>query len=201
MLWGSEGPISPIRLISPISPMSRIKDFIKTLARWVATPWRSAKQRRYADAEAATMARIEMPNDKLLPLVRQAVADGKTAVISVKGYSMRPFLEHLRDRVKLAPWTELQVGDAVLAEISLGHFVLHRIIAIDGDAITLMGDGNIRGTEHCTKSDVCGVVTEYLRPNGHVLMASNPTLQRRIRLWRRLLPIRRGLLFIYKATI
>jgi len=178
-----------------------VKEIIKTLARWVATPWRRFKQRRYADAEAAKMVRVEMPNDQLLPLVRQAVADGKTAIISVKGYSMRPFLEHLRDRVKLAPWAELQVGDAVLAEISPGHFVLHRIIAIEGEALTLMGDGNISGTEHCLKSDVCGVVTEYLRPNGHVLMADDPALQRRIRLWRRLLPIRRWLLFIYKTSV
>ena len=177
------------------------KPLIKRFARWVATPWRRAKQQRYADAEAAAMARMEMPNDQLLPLVRQVVADGKTAVISVKGYSMRPFLEHLRDRVKLAPWEELQVGDAVLAEINPGHFVLHRIIAIDGEQLTLMGDGNIRGTEQCRTKDVCGVVTEYLRPNGHVLLASDRRLQRRIRIWRRLLPIRRGLLFIYNLTV
>lgn len=181
--------------------MNMLKNLIKTLARWVATPWRRAKQRRYADAEVSAMTRIEMPNDQLLPLVRQAIADGKTAIISVKGYSMRPFLEHLRDRVKLAPWTTLQVGDAVLAEISAGHFVLHRIIDIDGDAITLMGDGNVRGTEHCTTEDVCGVVTEYLRPNGHVLLASDRKLQRSIRRWRRLLPVRRWLLFVYKLAV
>lgn len=147
------------------------------------------------------MPRIELPNEQLLPVVRQYVAKGETAIISVKGYSMRPFLEHLRDRVKLAPWTTLAVGDAVLAEISPGHFVLHRIIAIDGQQLTLMGDGNIRGTESCTMADVCGIVTEYLRPNGHVLLASDPSLQRQIKLWRRLLPIRRLLLFIYKTTI
>ena len=111
------------------------------------------------------MARMEMPNDKSLPLVRQYVAGGEKVIISVKGYSMRPFLEHLRDRVQLSPWRELKVGDAVLAEIAPGHFVLHRIIAIDGEALTLMGDGNVRGTEHCTTADVCGVVTEYLRPS------------------------------------
>ncbi len=147
------------------------------------------------------MARKELPNDQLLPLVRQYVAGGEKVIISVKGYSMRPFLEHLRDRVTLAPWTDLAVGDAVLAEIAPGHFVLHRIIAIDGEQLTLMGDGNVRGTEHCLKSDVCGVVTEYLRPNGHVLKASDRVLQRRIRMWRRLLPIRRWLLFIYRLTV
>lgn len=185
--------------ISPMSLMNPIKVFIKAVARFVATPWRRAKQQRYAERESSV--RMELPNDKLLPLVRQYVAEGEHVIISVKGYSMRPFLEHLRDRVKLSPWTELHVGDAVLAEIAPGHFVLHRIIEIHGRELTLMGDGNTRGTESCTVDDVCGVVTEYLRPNGHVLYASDEKLQHRIRLWRRLLPIRRGLLFFYKATV
>ena len=178
-----------------------MKYVIKRLARWVASPWRRVKQYRYTDAEMASMARMELPNDKLLPLVRQYVSQGEKVIISVKGYSMRPFLEHLRDRVMLAPWTELHVSDAVLAEIAPGLFVLHRIISIDGEKLTLMGDGNIRGTEHCTKADVCGVVTQYLRPNGHVLLASDKGLQRRIRIWRRLLPIRRWLLFIYSLSV
>lgn len=180
--------------------MSSIKTVINAVGRCLAAPWRRAKQRRYA--EEVTAPRMELPNDKLLPLVRQYVAEGEHVIISVKGYSMRPFLEHLRDRVKLSPWTELQVGDAVLAEIAPGHFVLHRIIEIrQGRELTLMGDGNIRGTEPCTIDDVCGVVTEYLRPNGHVLYASDKKLQKRIRLWRRLLPIRRALLFLYRLTI
>ena len=115
---------------------------------------------------------------------------------------MRPFLEDRRDCVVLSPVSgALHEGDAVLAELTPDHYVLHRIIGIEAEKITLMGDGNISGTEHCLKSDVCGVVTEYLRPNGHVLMADDPALQRRIRLWRRLLPIRRWLLFIYKTSV
>ena len=178
-----------------------LKQMIKRVARWLATPWRKAKARRYADVSSEAVGHKEFPNDKFLPLVREYVAKGEAVVISVKGYSMRPFLEHLRDRVKLAPWTTLSVGDAVLAEITPGHFVLHRIIAIDGEQLTLMGDGNIRGTESCTASDVCGVVVEYLRPNGHIMLASDHRLQRRIRLWHRLLPIRRWLLFIYKQSV
>lgn len=180
--------------------MSVLKNIIIAIGRFIATPFRRRKQHRYVTPDADAP-RLELPNDRFLPLVRQAVARGEKAIISVKGYSMRPFLEHLRDRVKLAPWRQLNVGDAVLAEIAPGHFVLHRIIAIDGERLTLMGDGNVRGTESCLRSDVCGVVEEYIRPNGHVLLASDPQLRRRIRIWRRLLPIRRYLLFIYKTTI
>lgn len=178
-----------------------MKQLITRFFRLLAAPWRHAKKHRYADA-TASLHRMELPNDKFLPLVRQYVAKGESVTITVKGYSMRPFLEHLRDRVKLAPWTTLEVGDAVLAEISTGHFVLHRIIEKrPGGGLTLMGDGNVRGTEACTEADVCGVVVEYLRPNGHVLYASDASLRRYIRLWRRLLPIRRWLLFIYKTTV
>ncbi len=177
-----------------------LKEFIKKVARFIATPWRQAKAKRYAEV-GEPLQRKEVPNELLLPLVRKYVEQGETAIISVKGYSMRPFLEHLRDRVKLAPWKSLHVGDAVLAEIASGHFVLHRIIAIEGKKLTLMGDGNIRGTESCTVADVCGVVTEYLRPNGYVLYANDPGLQRKIRWWCRLLPVRRVLLFFYKTTI
>ncbi len=178
-----------------------LKQWVIRVARWLATPWRRAKHRRYAEARSEVASSVEFPNDKFLPIVREYVANGETVIISVKGYSMRPFLEHLRDKVKLAPWTALSVGDAVLAEVAPGHFVLHRIIDIDGRQLTLMGDGNIRGVEHCSVADVCGVVVEYLRPNGHSLMASDARLQRRIRLWRRLLPIRRVLLFVYKLSI
>ena len=164
-------------------------------------PCRHAKQVRYA--ESGQPMRIELPNEAFLPVVAQSVAEGHTAVIAVKGYSMRPFLEHLRDKVKLERCSaaDLKVGDAVLAEISPGHFVLHRIIELQGDAVTLMGDGNIRGTEHCSVREVRARVREYIRPGGHVIQAADPALQRRIRWWRCLLPIRRYLLFFYKATI
>ena len=180
--------------------MKVLKQGIIRFARFWATPLRKAKQRKYAET-APSCNHLELPNEKLLPVVRQVIAEGHTAIISVKGFSMRPFLEHLRDKVKLAPVRELHIADVVLAEISPGLFVLHRIIAMDGDRITLMGDGNIQGTEHCLRSDVCGIVTEYIRPGGHILLASDPKLQRRIRLWRLCLPVRRVLLFFYKLTV
>ena len=181
----------------------KLKDAVIAVGRFIASPLRRAKHRKYADPEAQAHQHIELPNDQLLPLVRKAIAEGHTAIISVKGYSMRPFLEHLRDKVKLAPISneDLRVGDAVLAEIAKGCFVLHRIIEINGEQLTLQGDGNVRGTETCTMSDVCGVVIEYIRPGGHVILASDSGLCRRIKLWRRLRPLRRYLLFFYKLTI
>ncbi len=185
--------------VTDLQKLHILKSIVFAIGRVLLIPLRLLRRKKYGHART-DIPRMELPNDRFLPLVRSYVEDGKTVIINVKGFSMRPFLEHMRDSVKLSPWTDLNIGDAVLAEIAPGHFVLHRIIAIDGDALTLMGDGNIRGTEACRRSDVCGVVTEYIRPNGHVLLASDPTLQRRIRLWRRLLPIRRWLLAIYRMA-
>lgn len=91
--------------------------------------------------------RMEVPNAVLLGQVKEAIREGHTVTINVKGYSMRPFLEHCRDKVRLAPFTDLKVGDAVLAEISPDVYVLHRIMNIDGDTVRLMGDGNLSGME------------------------------------------------------
>ncbi len=176
-----------------------MKTLIKSLLRLLLAPWRKRREKR--DGVTDTSGRQEYPNDALLGLVCRYMAQGKDATIIVKGYSMRPFLEHERDKVVLTPITEpLHVGDAVLAEIAPGHYVLHRIIDIQGEHITLMGDGNIKGTEQCRLKDVRGLVTHYIRPK-RTLSASDETLQKRIRLWRKLLPVRRYLLLIYKSTI
>lgn len=175
-----------------------LKEVVRKIMRVLMTPLRMNYRRR--NGVTSREAKKEIPNRVLLGLARDMIREGHTATISVKGYSMRPFLEHERDRVMLDAPKDLKVGDAVLAEIAKDHYVLHRIIDIDGDRVTLMGDGNISGTETCRVSDVAGVVTQYLRPR-RMMFASDPKLQRRIRLWRKLLPVRRYLLFIYKAII
>ena len=113
---------------------------------------------------------------------------------------MRPFIEHTRDRVFLEKRDSYNVGDAVLAQITPGHYVLHRIIEKKGVDLTLQGDGNLDQVELCKEQDVSGVVTQYIRPH-RTIQADNPKLVRRIRLWRKLRPIRRYLLFIYKAMV
>ena len=178
--------------------MSYLKSFLRGFLRLLLLPLRLLYRRRNGVVEET--GRHEIPNDALLSLVSEKLAEGHTAVIWVKGYSMRPFIEYGRDRVKLAYPKELNVGDAVLAQIAPGHYVLHRIIRMEGDEIELQGDGNVRGTEHCRQSDVCGVLTEYIRPN-RILLASDPGLRRRIRLWRKLRPVRRWLLAIYKCYV
>ena len=85
----------------------------------------------------------QMPNEQFLPFViaELEAVEGKTVTLPLRGRSMRPFLEDGRDKALLTATKDIKIGDAVLAEISKGHFVLHRIVDIDGDQVTLRGDG------------------------------------------------------------
>lgn len=171
------------------------KAFAAKVAALLMSPFRGPYRQRNGCKQQVQS--VQLPNEVLLGMAREMICQGHTVTINVKGYSMRPFLEHERDKVLLVPAGEVHVGDAVLAEIAPGTYVLHRIIKLDGEQVTLMGDGNVRGTEHCLRQNVVGVVARYIRPH-RTIDASDVALNRRIRLWRRLLPIRRYLLFVYR---
>jgi len=137
------------------------------------------------------MEKVVLPNDVVLGEVSRLLHEGREVVMVPKGNSMRPFIRGQVDNVRLQPIEVLKVGDIVLARYN-GHYVLHRIIAIEGDQVTLMGDGNLQGVEQVLKSDVIGVVVEIITPEGE---RRKPTSGR---IWRKLLPVRKYLLKIYR---
>ena len=138
-----------------------------------------------------------MPNAELLSFVvdeLQAVP-GKTITLPLRGRSMRPFLEDGRDKALLRAATLVSVGDAVLAEISPGFYVLHRVIRLDGDRVTLRGDGNLH-CEYCRVSDVKATVLGFYRKGRSDIDSTNGWKWRVYSwLWMRLYPVRRYLLF------
>ena len=132
-----------------------------------------------------------LPNDILLGEVAAVLNEGREAVIIPTGNSMQPFIRGGVDRVVLRRREGVAVGDIVLARIG-DRYLLHRVIAREGDSLTLMGDGNVRGTESCLTADVLGTVAQIIRPSGRVRIPG------RARFWRMLKPIRRYLLGIYR---
>lgn len=137
---------------------------------------------------------MQLPNEIFIPEIARLVADGKQVVFTPTGVSMRPYIEGGVDNVTLVRPTDLQVGDIVLAEIQPQHYVLHRIYALQGEAVTLMGDGNLQGEEHCSRSNILAKVTAIHSPKGK----SKPVTK--AWLWRHILPLRRILLKIYRHT-
>ena len=137
---------------------------------------------------------MQLPNEIFIPEIARLVAEGKQVVFTPTGVSMRPYIEGGVDSVTLVRADDLQVGDIVLAEVAPQHYVLHRIYALQGDAVTLMGDGNLQGNEHCTRSNVLAKVSAIRSPKGR----HKPLT--RAWLWRHILRTRRLWLKIYRHT-
>lgn len=136
-----------------------------------------------------------MANEVFLPQVVALLQEGHTATLPLRGRSMRPFLEDGRDKALLQIVDTYREGDAVLAEISQGHFVLHRIIKIEGTHVTLRGDGNL-GDEHCRLEDIRAKAVGFYR-KGRTKLDSTDGRKWRVYSWwwTRLYPLRRYLLF------
>ena len=81
-----------------------------------------------------------------------------------------------------------------------GYYVLHRIVRAEGDLLTLMGDGNIRGTEHCKRSDVIAKAIGFVRKGRNETDWTTGwkwTVYSWI--WTRMLPLRRWLLLVWRV--
>ena len=141
---------------------------------------------------------IKFSNAELLPEVIRLMDEGHTVTINLRGFSMRPFLENDRDKALLTKAKEIHKGDVVLAETAPKHYVLHRIINIDGDHITLRGDGNLL-EEHCRREDVKGFAIGFYRKGRKSIDKTNSFKWLLYsRLWTSLYPIRRYLLAAYR---
>lgn len=119
-----------------------------------------------------------------------ALKDGKVIALVPQGISMLPFIKGGVDQVYLLKKEKVAVGDIVLVEYH-GKHILHRVYAVDGEKITLMGDGNLEGTEQVAADEVMGTVVEIVHDGRHLK-------PKKAWLWRHLLPIRRYLLKIHR---
>ena len=138
------------------------------------------------------MDKIVFPNNVLLDEASELMAEGKTVNFTPKGNSMLPFIRGSLDSTLVAHTDNVEVGDIVLAKIS-GKYIMHRVFEVEGDKVTLMGDGNLGAKEHCLNGNAVGKVLEIHRGDKVIVPGKG-------KLWRMLLPVRRYLLFIYRKT-
>ena len=135
-------------------------------------------------------------NRVFLPEVVQLIREGHRVKIVARGNSMRPFVADGRDRLVLDAPVSIAVGDVVLAEYAEGQFVCHRIVRMEGDVVTLRGDGNVRGVELVRRADVLAKVVQIERKGKVYDLATSRQWRFYSALWCRLLPIRRYLLAV-----
>lgn len=130
-------------------------------------------------------------DDALVYRGLESLKEGKVVAIVPQGISMLPFIKGGESRVYLLKKEKVAVGDIVLVDYQ-GRHLLHRVYAIDGERITLMGDGNLEGTELVTASEILGTVIEIVSSDGRHHKPKKAWL------WRKLLPIRRYLLKVHR---
>lgn len=133
--------------------------------------------------------------------VRKMVSEGMSVTITVKGNSMNPFIVDGRDQITLGPFEEgeLRRGCVALVRDVRGEYLVHRIVAREGDMVILLGDGNLRATEKAHVSEVIAVLrsigrkgrnipTDSLlwRAYSWVWMGLKPVRRWPLGLWRRL---------------
>ena len=104
-----------------------------------------------------------IPNDLFFEQVKERLNAGQKVKIPVAGKSMEPFLQN-GDLVVLKRFEE---NDLVNGKIVLAYFnnayVLHRIVRIKENTVTLAGDGNIQQVEIITNKDILAVVIQAYR--------------------------------------
>ena len=120
----------------------------------------------------------------------ESLKEGKVVPLIPQGISMLPFIKGGEDQVYLLKKDKVEVGDIVLVEYH-GKHILHRVYAIAGERVQLMGDGNLEGTEQVNMDDILGTVVEIV----HGGCRRKPT---KAWLWRKLLPFRKGLLKLHR---
>ena len=128
------------------------------------------------------------------------VDEGVSVTLPVNGNSMLPFIIGGKESVILHGPGLIDVGDVVLAWVDGCRYVVHRIVRIDGERVTLMGDGNVGVTEHCLLGDIKARVTHVVSADNKERDLHNRWRMHAAKLWYWLRPVRRGLLAIYRRV-
>ena len=133
--------------------------------------------------------------------ISRLISEGKTVTITAKGYSMNPFIVHLKDQITIGPWKDEQIkeGAVVLAKDTRGAYLIHRIIKRDGDRLTLMGDGNIGLTETARTGEVIGLMQSVTK-KGRTYSVQSLRWRLYSWFWKILTPVRRYPLALWRRT-
>lgn len=128
-------------------------------------------------------------NRELFAIVRDTLLEGKTVRVAVNGQSMLPFFRS-GSTITLRPVREGDIRKYNVVMADAGHaFVVHRIIEVGDETITLLGDGNIYGTESVTRDKIYGIVDCSA---SHLFLA---------KIWLWLRPVRRFPLAIFRRIL
>lgn len=135
-----------------------------------------------------------MNDNKIIDEAVALMNDGYSVTLPVSGRSMLPFIIGGKESVILAPPAGLKRGIVALAWVENRRYVLHRIERIEGERVTLMGDGNLVGREHCYIGDIKAIATHVVDSNQKRHYLYTRWRKTASEIWWALLPLRRYIL-------
>lgn len=137
---------------------------------------------------------IYIPNQLFFAEVQAQIRQGKKVKIRVRGNSMLPFIRNNDEAILIPPTPEhIKKGTPVVAQTDELGIVLHRIYHIEGNRITLLGDGNVNQFEHTSPDRIIATVSHYYRGK-HTLKLDSWYMYLIGRLWMAAHPWRRKVL-------
>ena len=107
--------------------------------------------------------KIVSPETVMEPLL-ELLKEAEAVPLVVSGSSMAPFLAHGRDTVYLSKVTQPPGrGDVVLYQRNNGKFVLHRVLRVEGEVYTMLGDAQTVAEPGIHREQIRAVVTAVRR--------------------------------------
>ena len=107
------------------------------------------------------------PVGEMIPVIRAALASGKSVEMTVTGNSMKPLLRDRVSSVRLTRPDDLKKGDIVLFLRGDGHYVLHRILCSHGGLYDIVGDNQTVPDRNIPEENVIARVFAYSRDGVH----------------------------------
>jgi hypothetical protein len=147
------------------------------------------------------------PNVKVLPpevLMEQLPAlleEAPAVPLVITGSSMVPFLVHGRDTVYLSKITApLKRGDMILYRRSNGMYVLHRILRVEAESYTLLGDAQTDPEPGIRTQQILARVSA-VRRKGKLLQNGSFWWEFFAKFWLRAVSLRPALLGLYSRLV
>lgn len=141
---------------------------------------------------------------RLLDNIESIVPIGECFELRVKGYSMLPLLGYHNDVIivrRTEPKEDID-GRIAMFRGPKRNIVVHRVVAVDNEGVTLRGDGNILQTERTPRAEIIGVVESVRRGNGKLVSCTSASWRRKEHIWLSLpLVVRRYVLAIMRRWL
>lgn len=101
----------------------------------------------------------------LMPVIMEQLEQNGQVVFCPAGISMRPMLEHNRDKVymKKADGRDIKKWDVILYRTTAGNYILHRVVKVTEEGFITRGDHNYFNDAFQPKDALIGIIYRFER--------------------------------------